>query len=225
MNGEEIPAKYHIYPEEAAAGLWTNPTDLGKYIIETQLAYEGKSSKVLNQQMTRLRLTPYENDNAALGVFIVNPDSMKYFQHGGANEGFRCQYFGSLSEGIGLVIMVNSDNDAIIPEIVNSIARVYHQKGLYRSRKSISVDNSVLQQYVGKYNFNSQATLTVTLEANHLFVQLTGQPKFPLYPESQSRFFLTVVDAQIEFIKDGTGHVSNALLYQNGVKHDAPRIK
>jgi CubicO group peptidase (beta-lactamase class C family) len=134
INGEEIPGKYHIYPEEAAAGLWTNPTDLGKYIIETQLAYEGKSAKVLNQEMTKLRLTPYLNDNAALGVFISDRDSTKYFQHGGANEGFRCQYYGSLAGGDGLVIMVNSDNGAIIPEIVNSIAMVYHLKGLSVSK-------------------------------------------------------------------------------------------
>lgn len=129
-NGDEVPGKYHVYPEQAAAGLWTNPTDLSSYIIETQLAYEGKSAKVLNRTMTRLRLTPNGDAHAALGVFIDNPGSAVYFQHGGANEGFRCQYMGSLSGGDGLVIMVNSDNGDIIPEIVNSIARVYHWKGL-----------------------------------------------------------------------------------------------
>ena len=129
-NGDEVPGKYHVYPEQAAAGLWTNPTDLSKYIIETQLAWEGKSDKVLNQTMTHLRLTPAGDAHAALGVFINSSDSAVYFQHGGANEGFRCQYTGSLSGGDGLVIMVNSDNGAIIPEIVNSISRVYHWKAL-----------------------------------------------------------------------------------------------
>ena len=128
--GEEIPGKYHVYPEQAAAGLWTTPTDLSKYIIETQLAYEGKSAKVLNQMMTRLRLTPNGDLHAALGVFIDSTRGGVYFQHGGANEGFRCQYMGSLSDGNGLVIMVNSDNGAIIPEIINSISRVYHWDGL-----------------------------------------------------------------------------------------------
>ena len=129
-NGEEVPGKYHVYPEQAAAGLWTNPTDLSKYIIETQLAYDGKSAKVLNQTMTHLRLTPNGDAHAALGVFIDGTDSAVYFQHGGANEGFRCQYMGSLNGGNGLVIMVNSDNGTIIPEIINSISRVYHWEGL-----------------------------------------------------------------------------------------------
>jgi CubicO group peptidase (beta-lactamase class C family) len=227
MNGNEIPGKYHVYPEEAAAGLWTNPTDLGKYIIETQLAYEGKSVKVLNQRMTRLRLSPYQNNNAALGVFIDHLDSTKYFQHGGANEGFRCQYYGSLAGGDGLVIMVNSDNGAIIPEIVNGIAKVYHMKGLFRSlvRKKISLDSAVLQQYAGKYSFTSEVTVTITREGENLYVQITGQPKFQIYSESRTKFFLTVVDAEIEFMKDDTGQISKAILYQNGAVHDAPRMK
>jgi CubicO group peptidase (beta-lactamase class C family) len=133
MDGQEIPGKYHIYPEQAAAGLWTNPTDLAKYIIETQLAYEGRSAKVLNQSMTRLRLTPYLNPAAALGVFIDSLHGGHYFHHNGANEGFRCEYIGSMTGGYGLVIMVNSDNGAIIPEIVNSMAKVYHFPGLYNT--------------------------------------------------------------------------------------------
>lgn len=129
-NGYEVPGKYHIYPEQAAAGLWTTPTDLAKYIIETQLTYEGKSAKVLNQTLTRLRLTPYDKAHAALGVFISTADGVVYFQHSGGNEGFRCQYIGNLQSGDGLVIMTNSDNGKIIEEIMNSVSRVYHWKGL-----------------------------------------------------------------------------------------------
>jgi CubicO group peptidase (beta-lactamase class C family) len=227
MNGDEISGKYHIYPEEAAAGLWTNPTDLAKYIIETQLAWQGKSDKLLNQQMTKIRLTPYQNKSAALGVFIDSTGSGNYFQHGGANEGFRCQYYGSLSGGDGLVVMVNSDNNAIIQEIVNSISKVYHMEGLFRSksRKIVSVDSSLLQTYTGKYDFAPNVFLAVTREGGQLFVQLTGQPKFQIYPQSQNKFFLTVVDAEVEFVKDEAGQVSKAVLYQNGMVRDAPRVK
>jgi len=71
-NGNtEVKGKYHIYPEQAAAGLWTTPTDLAKYIIETQLEYEGRSTKVLSQQMMKKRLTPYIDSSVALGVFII----------------------------------------------------------------------------------------------------------------------------------------------------------
>jgi len=123
-DGKEVSGRYHIYPEQGAAGLWTNPTDLAKYIIETQLAYIGKSRKVLDQATTQLRLTPYLNKGGALGVFIDSLADGKYFQHGGANEGFRCQYYGSLEGGNGVVVMINSNNAAIINEIVNSVGKV-----------------------------------------------------------------------------------------------------
>ena len=57
-DGKEINGKYHIYPEQAAAGLWTTPSDLCRYIIETQLSLNGKSSRVLTPEMTKIRLTP-----------------------------------------------------------------------------------------------------------------------------------------------------------------------
>jgi CubicO group peptidase (beta-lactamase class C family) len=87
-DGKEVKGGYHIYPEQAAAGLWTNPTDLAHYVIETQLSLRGKSNKVLSQKMTKLMLTPYIDSSAALGVFITKEGSEKYFSHGGTDEGF-----------------------------------------------------------------------------------------------------------------------------------------
>ncbi|MDB5129628.1 serine hydrolase [Mucilaginibacter sp.] len=225
-NGTEIEGKYNIYPEQAAAGLWTNPTDLSKYIIETQLAYQGKSSKVLNQATTKLRLTPYLDKAAALGVFIDDLDGTKYFQHGGANEGFRCQYFGSLEGGNGVVVMVNSDEGSITNEIINSIAKVYNFKGLYRSKvyKEVAVDSAVLQSYVGKYEMRPGFNLSITREGNKLYGQATGQGKLDLFPEAQNKFFLKIAPIEIEFIKNDKGEVVTCRVYQGGV-NDAKKIE
>jgi CubicO group peptidase (beta-lactamase class C family) len=218
MSGKEIPGKFHIYPEQAAAGLWTNPSDLSKYIIETQLSYEGKSQKVLNQITTRLRLTPYLDSKAALGVFIDDFNNNIYFEHSGSNEGFMSQYYGSLSGGDGLVIMVNSDNGAIIREIVNSIANIYQFKGLYHSktRKKIPVDVSALKGYTGKYTLPNNFVVNITREGDSLFIQPANQPKFQLFPEAPDKFFLTIVDGEIEFIKDASGKVTKLLYSQDG---------
>lgn len=125
MNQKEISGKYHIYPEQAAAGLWTNPTDLSQYIIDTQLSLLGRSNNVLSKEKTQLRLNPNLDKSAALGVFIKTNTIKSYFGHGGANEGFRCQYYGSLEGGNGVVIMVNSDNGQIVQELINSVVLIY----------------------------------------------------------------------------------------------------
>jgi len=226
-NGKQVPGKYNIYPEQAAAGLWTTPTDLAKYVIETQLAYEGKSAKVLNQATTKLRLTPYLDKTAALGVFTEERDSTGYFQHGGANTGFRNQYYGSLKGGNGVVVMVNSDRFDIINEVINSVAKVYDFKGLYNStvKTMVKVPDLVMQSYVGKYALAPTVTITITYEDGKLKGQPSGQPKLTLNPESQTKFFLLEVPVQVEFLKDATGKVNTAIFYENGHKNEAKRIQ
>ncbi len=227
-NGKSVKGRYHIYPEQAAAGLWTNPTDLSKYIIETQLALAGKSQKVLNQQTTTLRLTPYVDASAALDVFIDKyPDGVKYFEHGGVDEGFISQYYGNFDGGDGLVVMVNtSDGGLIIPEIVNSIAKVYGFKGLNHSHvfKAATVTDAVLDHYTGQYELAPGFLLTVTREGHGLCVQATGQDKTYLVAESENKFIVKEVDAEIEFVRVDSGAVTKLILYQGG-EHDAKKVK
>jgi CubicO group peptidase (beta-lactamase class C family) len=125
-QGTPLDGKYHIYPEMAAAGLWTNPTELSKYIIEMQKSLKGESNILLSQEMAKKMLSPHLKDGiTGLGVFFENLNGRDYFTHGGSNEGFKCYYYGSIEDGKGIVIMTNSENFDIIPEIIRSIIKVY----------------------------------------------------------------------------------------------------
>ncbi|MEI3789276.1 MULTISPECIES: serine hydrolase [unclassified Chryseobacterium] len=121
-NGKEVNGKYHIYPEKAAAGLWTNPSDLAKYIIETQLSLLGKSNNILSKEMSVRRI---ENN---YGVFLSDFKGTKYFAHSGGNEGFVCYYIGSVEDGNGLAVMTNGNNFKLIEEILLSIASLNQWK-------------------------------------------------------------------------------------------------
>ena len=194
VNGKEVNGKYHVYPEEAAAGLWTNPSDLARYIIGTQLSYEGKTAKVLNQEYTKLRLTPYIDQSAALGVFINKTAAGSYFQHGGANEGFRSQYYGSIEGGEGVVVMVNSDNGAILSEVVNSVATVYGWKDFYKPeyKTFVTIPPDQLQAFTGRYKLRGPRDLALDcrVDAGNLVIrQLWNGVQSTFYPESDSSFF------------------------------------
>ncbi|MRG47385.1 serine hydrolase [Chitinophaga sp. SYP-B3965] len=197
QDGKPVEGKYHVYPEMGAAGLWTNPVDLSKYIIETQLASEGKSSKVLSQAMTKKRLTPYIDKSAGLGVFIFEN---KWFNHNGGNEGFRCVYYGSLEGGNGLVVMVNSDNYDVISEVVRSIGKTYgwneFNKSTVKTLADVPVDT--LKQYAGIYKFQD-ITLTVTQQGNHLFIRQDQGNTMRMYFTSGKDFVLTEVPAEARF--------------------------
>ncbi len=170
---KEVKGKHHIYPEQAAAGLWTNPSDLSKYIIETQLAYEGRSSKVLNQQMTKLRLNPFVDSSTGLGCFISKRGDITYFSHGGSDVGFLSIYYGNLKNGDGVVIQINSDfSFTLITELVNSVARVYGWTGFYQPeyRNTLQIPIDSMGQYVGTYVHDTD-TISIRQEGNRMFYE------------------------------------------------------
>ena len=190
-NGDkEVTMKYRIYPEKAAAGLWTNPTELAKFVIETQKSLLGKSNKILNQEMTKLMLTPYVDNSSALGVFIEDKDGIKYFRHGGVNEGFTSLYFGSVVNGNGAVVMCNSTDKTILYEIINSIATVYKWKNYYQPvvKKVVKIDVGELSKYVGKY-ISDGREYTISQDGGNLFLELVGQ-KWQIYFTSSTDFFM-----------------------------------
>jgi len=123
-DGNVIHGKWHIYPEMAAAGLWTTPTDLSKFVIEIALSKQGKSNRVLSERMTREMLTPVLDD-AGLGFFLEK-DNPGQFGHGGADEGFQALLTMNAESGKGAAIMANSDNGIAVGNLLlQSIAKEY----------------------------------------------------------------------------------------------------
>ncbi|POY37350.1 hypothetical protein C3K47_06185 [Solitalea longa] len=208
-DGKPVKGDYHLYPEQAAAGLWTNPSDLAKYIIETQLSLKGKSTKVLSQEMTKLRLTPYVSDFCALGVFINKMGKQTYFQHSGGDEGFVAQYYGSMENGNGVVVMTNSLSMDILNEIINGVATVYDWKGFYNPvhKKLATVDKAILDIYVGNYKVDN-VIVSVEREGDQLIAVQNGM-KMKLNFTSNTEFFIMEVPGfAFSFLKDSNNTVT-----------------
>lgn len=124
-DGTSIPGRWHIYPEMAAAGLWTTPTDLAKFGIETALSKQGKANHVLSQASTQQMLTP-QIEQAGLGFFVGQYKNTQEFGHDGADEGFQATLVMFGDTGKGVAIMANSDNGITVAnQIVKSVAAEY----------------------------------------------------------------------------------------------------
>jgi CubicO group peptidase (beta-lactamase class C family) len=123
-DGKVVHGRWHIYPEMAAAGLWTTPTDLSKFAIEIGLSKHGRSNRVLSEKMTNEMLTPVLEE-AGLGLFMdkKNPGQ---FGHNGADEGFQALLTMNAESGKGVAIMANSDNGIAVGDILlRSVAKEY----------------------------------------------------------------------------------------------------
>jgi len=228
-DGKPVKGKYHVYPEQAAAGLWTTPSDLALYIIECQLALQGKSAKVLNQSMMQKRLTPYIDSNAALGVFIEQKGIRKFFNHNGGNEAFLCNSYGSLEGGDGVVIMINGENFAVISELTNSVARVYNWEGFFKPefRKKINPPADTLNALVGNYLMNRD-TITLKLCPEGLCIQQNKQPANGyacLFQDNHSFTIREVGNAAFTVQYNAAGKVEGLELKQGGMTLKLPRIE
>jgi hypothetical protein len=216
-DGTPIEGGAHTYPELAAAGLWTTPSDLALYIIENQLSLRGKANHVLSQKLTEEMMAPGKG-NWGLGLQIGGAASNPYFSHGGVNEGFESMFVGYEHNGEGAAVMTNAQGGMrLASEVMSSIAVAYDWPDFRPIiRTAIKLDRAILARYVGTYQISPTFSIAFSLEGHQLMTQATDQPKFPVYPESETKFFLKVVDAEVEFASDGKGQITHLVFYQNG---------
>jgi CubicO group peptidase (beta-lactamase class C family) len=123
--GEMISGAWHTYPEMAAAGLWTTPSDLARFAIEIQQAASGKQSKILDQKIVNEMLTP-QVGGWGLGFELPGKGETSRFAHSGGNEGYKCLMVAFKNTGQGAVIMTNSDKGfSLAMELLQSIKKEY----------------------------------------------------------------------------------------------------
>lgn len=212
-NGNEVDGKYRIYPEQAAAGLWTNPTELANFVIEMQQSLKGNSNKILSKELTEFMLTPYM-DNVGPGVFIESKAGEKYFQHSGGNEGFRCQYWGSMENGNGVVVMINSNNGALINEVITSVGNVYGWKAFQAEVADVVLSEAQLKSLEGYYNFvtDDKFHLQVLIKDNKLTLrELWSGRELKFLPKSELEFSGAGFTFELKFKKDEKGNVTELL--------------
>ncbi|PIB31404.1 serine hydrolase [Maribacter sp. 4U21] len=130
-NGKVIDGGYHIYPEKAAAGLWTTSSDLAKFMIALGKSYRGESGGVLTQSSAIKMLERVPNAGGT-GIGIDGKGEAFRFRHSGGNAGFNCYAVSFANMGRGVVIMTNSDNGfPLNHEIVRAISKTYNWPAMW----------------------------------------------------------------------------------------------
>jgi CubicO group peptidase (beta-lactamase class C family) len=125
-SGKEVGHKWHVYPEMAAAGLWTTPSDLARYAISIQHALSGISNPVISQSMTRQMLT-VQKGNSGLGLALDGSGKTLRFSHDGRDEGFDALMMAYAESGHGVVIMINANDDSgAVKRMLQAVQKEYH---------------------------------------------------------------------------------------------------
>lgn len=209
-NGDEVEGKWPIYPEMAAAGLWTTPSQLIKYAQAIHEIYLQDKEGVISKELTLEMLTPGMN-NHGLGPGIG--DGEIWWGHGGADEGFRARLVAWKDHANAVVIMVNSDNGKIINEVLLAIAKEYNWPGVGPNiKRVISLAPEIGAQIEGDWEIDQIGIANFKYEEGHLVVSGPGlQEPAILLAENDSTFFDREDGQQIFFRRSVDSETINKL--------------
>ena len=203
----------HMSIPHAAGALYSTTGDLLKW---EQALFAGK---VVSKASLDRMITPFKNDYA-LGLTSALDKGRRVIAHGGGIDGFNT-YLAYYPETRTVIVALSNVNGTAPGAIAAQLGAVMHGDvvTLSSERKEITLPAATLSKYVGAYELAPGTTMTVTIEGERLMAQLTGQGKLPIFPQSETLFFLKAVDAQIEFAADA----GSLVLHQNGRDTKATR--
>jgi len=204
-SGDAVKGGPHTYPEMAAAGLWTTPSELAKVAIDLEAAFAGGSSRILSTESIKQMLT-HQRDGYGLGIAVSGEGQTLRFGHSGSNAGYRCQWIHYPARRQGVIVMTNSDAGGdVIVELLRAISAEYDWPDFkVTKRTTTAIDPATLAAFAAVYRGERGETATVTHENGRLFMlaQPLGPARVELQPAGGSEFFVLTAPLTVRFADD-----------------------
>lgn len=209
-----VPGGWRVYPELAAAGLWTTPTDLATWMIAMSDAMTGRSTKFLSQATAAQIITSAvpgrtAKERVGLGLFLSGSGENLTIIHSGQNEGFlnEMKMFANTGQGASIMINVGESGVGLIREIQYAIAEEFGWPESGTTKLPlVAVEPALLDQYIGTYVLDIKSGRfypSITREGAYLFLHW-GPAGQTLYPESPTTF-IGSQGTRVSFTLDADG--------------------
>lgn len=231
-NNQSVPeyqSRFDVFP---AGDIYLTGPEMANFLIAqlNEGSFNGQSilkpSSISEMQKSQFK------SNYGLGTGVIKIDNKKFLQHTGGVPGFSTFFRVEPASKTGVYIASNAgDVQNILGEIGNlSLKLILGETKIDPLRsfakkefKEIQLAKEIQKKYIGKYQLAPNFFITVTQEDTRLYGQATGQGKFELFPYEEDKFFLKIVEAQVQFNSEN-GIVTGLTLFQNG-KTDGKKIE
>jgi len=223
-EGEMAEGLWNNYPEKAAAGLWTTPSDLVRYCIDIQNTMAGGQGKVIGAGMVKQMLSKDKND-WGLGPGLERSGDTLTFGHGGKNRGFSNLMTAFVHKGEGAIVMTNADNGRrLMGEIMAGISDHYgwdwYETKVY---KKGSPSEKELKAMEGRYILRlagNEIPVEITAKKDHLEIFDVWEDEHQLfYPAEDDQFLFPEKGIGIQILKNEKGEVMGLDYYDRGKYH------
>lgn len=211
----------YVYPQQAAAGLYTTPTDLAKLFIDIQKSFVGKGN-ILGQAMAKQMLTPQVpvsdggyKEEMGIGPFLIqrtdNKDPKgKYFEFTGVNAGFLAYGLASIEGGNGVVVMLNSGDDVngLGKEIRRAVAKVYGWTNFLPNEVvPMALSEQELDKFTGRYRKGPDEVVYIRREKNYLVENINEGGNIYCFPVSKDSIVFTDFNVRGGFSRNENAEV------------------
>jgi CubicO group peptidase (beta-lactamase class C family) len=178
----------------------------------------------LDLMWTPVKLNDGKTEPYGFGWFLGSANGHRAIRHGGAWQGFTSDISRYVDDKLTVIVLTN--RIAAAPEAIGrGVAGFYVPELAPIERVAIKIDPKVFDIYVGDYELAPEFVISISREGDQYWAQATGQQRAELFAESETSFFLRIVDAQLTFVKDAGGAVTHMVLHQGGTSREAKKIK
>lgn len=223
----QVAHKHQIPPLlSGAGGLRSTANDMLKFLAANIGLLKSPLYTAMQKTHTGQKSIKGNKLMSGLAWLVIREDDLHILFHGGERPGYRSFIGFNPQKKTGVVVLTNSAQ--IIMDIgffaLTNKLEVF-KLGEYKEPEKVQVDPAVYDAYVGQYQVTPTFIITVTKENNRLFGQGTAQPRFELFPESGTKFFLKAVRAKITFVKDSKGNVIELIVHSADGEEVGKKIK
>lgn len=211
-----------------AGALYSTVEDL---YLWNEAVFQGK---VLSPESMKAAFTPVTLNNGQVPQggrygygWVLQPyRGVEEIQHGGGLHGFVSALARYPQQNLSVVLLTNVTPSQVNVD-PNRVAEYFLWDKLEKQPSFSTKDATTkdASQYVGRYDFGNGAVMTFTAEGTDLYAQLTGQPRFPVFPSGPDEFIWKVVDARIKFVRNAAGEITHGHFKQGGYELDTKRLK
>jgi CubicO group peptidase (beta-lactamase class C family) len=227
-GGAPVTGGWRVYPELAAAGLWSTAPDLARFGIAILHAWQGQPNALLDQATARAMLTREIGDWGLGFALGGGAGDSTTFGHDGSTAGYTARLLVLPATGQGIAVMTNGESEALIDEVVRSVAREYRWPVRPRAEKTVAtVDPAAYAPLAGRYRVQvgeRAFDFVVTVDGGRLIITGPSGRPAEILPESAVRFFSRDSGNQFTFTRNGGGPVRSMTIDQQGERYTARRV-
>jgi CubicO group peptidase (beta-lactamase class C family) len=221
LNGQPLAGGWNVYPEMAAAGLWTTAADLSRLAVSlVQALREEQSALPLKTETVAAMLRPQLADEGigehfvGLGWYCSGEGDDFSFGHSGVDEGFLAELRVYPARRKAAAVIINAHGWLLPGEIFKAIGREYGWPAAPSRAPSVGMPHGVA--YAGSYRSESGIAAEVVQSGGALALRTGVQPPVPLTPSSDTAFHATALNLFVQFELASDRVVTAMTLIQHG---------